>query len=459
MLLRCCCLLSAGLILQGSTPPSKSWIADVKAAQETLGTREVLIEGDVVDIRSTSPAARAGFYRIIDASDPEGVLLRTDRLPRDGGELRVHARMAAQQPAEGPLLLDEVQQERIDQRPVTPLIVGVLSVVVLLLVTIALVRAAIEERKIKLSPPLWLLPEAGPYGKSLALPNAATPALQYSPELEEADRVRREQLRRRKRSLFRAMLGSWVMAGLSVAWFMVTEPAQAQVPAFIFIEANDTPIPVAQTRPDSAPRVSQAVIDSMMLVAMKKAAAEPDLPRRTDPRKDSTSRGRGAEDGGRGADSLPSGTIPVFTPPPSPAPSPPPPPPPPPNNPPPRDPEADRVVVSQLLTTSAGRLVDAINSKRWDNVARLLPEGISGDLKRRERFMKFLRDYSPRASLAGVESTTLAEEQGEAKFTVQFDYRGDFGVGDRKSGRFSAIAARSGAEWRFEGARLLNALP
>ena len=117
------------------------------------------------------------------------------------------------------------------------------------------------------------------------------------------------------------------------------------------------------------------------------------------------------------------------------------------------------MVASQMLTQSAGRLVDAINNKRWDNVARLLPEAISGDLKRRERFMKFLKDYAPRASLAGVEGTTLAEDQGEARFTVQFDYRGDFGVGDRRTGRFTGVVSRNGAEWRFDGARLLNSLP
>jgi hypothetical protein len=117
------------------------------------------------------------------------------------------------------------------------------------------------------------------------------------------------------------------------------------------------------------------------------------------------------------------------------------------------------VVVSQILTQAAGRLVDAINAKRYADVARLLPEGISGDLKRRERFVKFLRDYSPRATLAGVEGSTLADDQGEGRFTVQFDYRGDFGVSDRKTGRFAGIASRSGADWRFEGARLLNSVP
>jgi hypothetical protein len=440
------------MVFQGGSPPPKSWIADVKAAQATLGTREVLIEGDVVDIRSTSPASSAGFYRIIDASDPEGVLIRTARLPRDGGELRIQARLAGQQPAEGPPVLDELDQQRIDSRPVAPLVVGVSSLAMLLIVAVLLIRAGIAERRYRLSPPLWLLPEAGPYGKSLALPNETTPALQYAPELEEADRVQREQLLRKKRSLFRALLGSTALAAASVAWFVTTKPAQAQVPEFIFIAANDTPIPVAVS--PAVAESAQAVLDSLILAMRNqpgpdRPATQPTAPRVNTPVV---------------RESLPPASPPpVFTPPPAPAPAPSPPPPAPApapkEEPPPRDPEADRVTVSQILAQAAGRLVDAINGKRLDNVARMLPEGISGDLGRRDRFMKLLKDYSPRATLGPIEGTTLADNTGEVRFNVQFEWRGEFGVGNRKTGRFAGIASWSGGEWRVEGARLMNALP
>jgi hypothetical protein len=459
MLSQVCCFLSAGLVLQGSTPPAKSWIADLKAERATLGTRSVQIEGDVVELRSTSPSARAGYYRIIDATDPEGVLIRSDRLPRDGGAMRVTARLAAQQLEQGPMLLEELQQERIDRRPVAPIALGATSLLTLLIVTILLIRAAVAERRYKLSPPLWLLPEAGPYGKALAAgPNPSTPALKYAPELEEADRVQRERLRRRKRGLLQAMAGSVVLAGTSAAWFLITEPASAQVPAFIFIEANDTPIPMAQPQPDTAHTdLSQALLDSLV-VALRKPPENPDPGSKSPTSRDKP---KGENKEAAKPESIPPlgpVNLPVFVPGPGPAPSPPPPPPVKTEEP-PRDPEADRVMASQILTQAASRLVDAINSKRFDNVARLLPEGLAGDLGRRERFMKLLRDYSPRATLGAVEGTTLAESQGEARFTVQLEWRGDFGVGSRKAAQFTGVASRDRNEWRFEGARLLNPVP
>ena len=74
--------------------------------------------------------------------------------------------------------------------------------------------------------------------------------------------------------------------------------------------------------------------------------------------------------------------------------------------------------------------------------------------------MKMVKDYSPRATLGAVEGTTLAESQGEAKFTVQLIWRGDFGVQSRKAGRFLGLLHReSGGAWRFDGARLLDPLP
>jgi hypothetical protein len=117
------------------------------------------------------------------------------------------------------------------------------------------------------------------------------------------------------------------------------------------------------------------------------------------------------------------------------------------------------MVASQLVTAAAGRLVDAINGRQLENVLRLLPEGLAGDLKRRERFMSLLKDYSPRATLARIEGTTLAENRGEGRFTLQLEWRADFGVGHRKTGEFVGLVSRSGADWRFDGVRLVNSVP
>src|SRR5436190_14635079 len=99
-------LVLGGLLLLQATPQQKHiWIADLKANRAKLGSSIVLVQGDVVDIRSTSPTAKFGFYRLIDASDPAGLLVRTNQLPKEGGALALRAKVAAQQPPDGSLLL------------------------------------------------------------------------------------------------------------------------------------------------------------------------------------------------------------------------------------------------------------------------------------------------------------------------------------------------------------------
>ena len=103
--------------------------------------------------------------------------------------------------------------------------------------------------------------------------------------------------------------------------------------------------------------------------------------------------------------------------------------------------------------------MDAIDAHRLIDVAVLLPEGIAGDLGRRERFMKLLKDFSPHASLGAIEGTSLAEGRAETRFAVSFSWRGDFGVERRKTARFLGLVSRDNSGWRFQGARLLDAIP
>jgi hypothetical protein len=95
------------------------------------------------------------------------------------------------------------------------------------------------------------------------------------------------------------------------------------------------------------------------------------------------------------------------------------------------------------------------------DLAVLLPEYLAGEtgVGRRERFIGLIRDFGPRAALGAVESVTLAEDRAEAPFAVNFTWRGDFGVERHKVGNFLGIMHRDAAGWRFQGARLLNAVP
>ena len=92
-------------------------------------------------------------------------------------------------------------------------------------------------------------------------------------------------------------------------------------------------------------------------------------------------------------------------------------------------------------------------------LAILLPEALAGGGDRRERFIKLIRDAGPRGSAGGVEPLTISEDRAEASFAVNFSWRGDFGVERRKVGHFLGIMHRDAVEWRFQGARLLDAVP
>src|SRR5690349_22163323 len=94
-------LLSALVLATGpSAAPPHTWIADLKANRAAFAAAEVRLEGDVVELRSTAPGAQRGMYRLVDASDARGVLVRTDGLPSGGGAYRVLARTSAAQPTD-----------------------------------------------------------------------------------------------------------------------------------------------------------------------------------------------------------------------------------------------------------------------------------------------------------------------------------------------------------------------
>jgi len=446
-------LLSAGLLLQGSPTPPKTWIADLKVNREQLGAKAVLLEGNVAEIRSTSPAARAGFYRIIDATDPEGVLLHTNRLPRQGGTLRVLARLAAQQPGGSPPLLDELDQQRVARRPLAPLVLGTVSLGTLLLVMVLLVRAVRAERRLR--PPLWLLPEAGPYGTALGSGDAHQLALWHASQSEGTNRIRRAQLRRRKRRLFRVMLGAIGGDGLSLVWLVITRPASAQVPQFVFLPASDTLVMAAKPTETGSRDSTPDRVDSVKLALEQSTPVE-----------EKSSRPGGAADSiekARTRDQVKRPVLPpitpvklpdlnLLTPTPAPAPAPR-------EEERPRDPESDRTVAIQQLTSGAEQLVDAINSRQFDRVELLLAESLAGDLKRRERFLNLLKRYPATAVLETIEGPTLAENRGEARFTLRLEWRGEFETGYRKIGQFTGLMSRNGGNWRFDGVRLITPVP
>ncbi len=467
-------VLGAAVLTAGQTSgPTHTWIADVKANRVALAGQDIRLEGEVVDVRSTSPTARRGFYRLTDASDPIGVLVRTERIPIDGGLFRLRAKIASDQIVNGTLLLDEAERNRVDARPFLPVIAALASGLIFVILLVLLRRAVAEERQYAVAPPLWLLPDAGPYGKPAAGEAAPVqPPLKYQPELEEADRYQRAQLKRRKRSLLQALVGSLAITGSSAAWVIGTRPAQGQVPAFIFIDSNDPESRASRSQIASSDTALTAAAATIPLDSIDLAL----LPRPVDPvRLGPTARALpppGTRIPGPGIspfrpdsavttrDTARTEAAPPATPPPVPSPAPPPPPPPPPEPVVPvRDPAVDRARAQSLIQDAAARLVAALNARRSADVAMLVPEAMAGDLGRRERFLKLIKDFGPRASIAAVDEATMGDERGEAGIAIAFSWRGDFGVDRKKTGRLVAVVRRDGETWRFEGARLVDAIP
>lgn len=466
----------AVLAAAATSGPTHTWIADIKAQRSTLVGQEIRLEGEVVDVRSTSPTARRGFYRLTDASDPVGVLVRTEKVPIDGGSFRLRARVADEQMVNGALLVDELDRDQTDARPLLPVIAVLGSGLALALFVVMVRRAHSEERRFAVAPPLWLLPDAGPYGKALTVGGAVPPPLKYDADLEEADRLQRDRLKRRKRGLLQAMVGSLALTGSSTAWVLGTKPVASQVPAFIFIDSTDPAMPARSTLAvagdpaivepgaaiggDSALRVAPVIRQDTARV-QRNSTALALTPARTRPA-DTGQSSRGRDSVPVSADTAHPGVA-LPAPAPSPSPAPPPLPLPPPAPPavvaPARDPAVDRARAHTVLEEAAGRLVAAINAKRIGDVALLLPESMAGDLGRRERFLKLIKDLGPRASLVGVDEAVVTDELGEARVAIAFAWRGDFGVDKKKIGRFLAVVGRAGDAWRFEGARLLDAVP
>ena len=453
-------LASALVLLQTQAPArDHSWIADVKARRAAFASKQIRLEGLVVDVRSTAVEARRGIYRFIDESDPVGVLIRTTELPLDGGTYRVRGLLSSQQPGDSSLLLTEVDRERIDQGSRIPLILVLGSAAALLLFGLLAIRSVHTERKYLVSTPLWLMPEAGPYGKT-APPGAPSAPISFDPELEETDRKQRERLKNRRRFFLRSLGTATLTLLVSGGWLLASRPAPARVPTFILIDATDEVVTTGPARVDTL-FADRERVDTVLLPA----------PRRPEPTPADRSPGRVAvapqprRDTARArTDSVHSAPPPAPAPSPAPAPAPAPPPPapvpPPPLPPPAPSPEAERARAREVLSTGVDRLMAAINGKRVTDLLVLLPDQMAGDQGRLDRFVELVKNFGPRATLGTVEPIALADGRGEARFAVSFVWRGDFGVERRKTGRFLGVSRRlEDGGWRFEGARLLDAIP
>jgi hypothetical protein len=107
--------------------------------------------------------------------------------------------------------------------------------------------------------------------------------------------------------------------------------------------------------------------------------------------------------------------------------------------------QADRSSARPALLAGVERLIDAINAKNGEQRVRpLLLDPVS---------------EKPTAALGTLDDVQFDGAEATISVSVGFTWRGSFGVEERETRRFLAVARRDGGEWRFTGVRLTGDLP
>ncbi|HEX9895149.1 MAG TPA: hypothetical protein VGA78_14555 [Gemmatimonadales bacterium] len=485
-------LLFVATSLAGTPVRAQEQINRVKSAPQDYRDRQIRLEGEVVELRGFSPRSGQGIYRLVDASDRVGVLIRTDQLPSSGGPFKVRARLSPELLSDGVLLLDESDRSAA-RLPLLP-VAGTLGGIGLLVAVVAfamLLRTRHKERHLRLSPPMWLIPTGGE-GHPEA---AAGPEVRFNYHLQYIEEERSELFDRKKRTLLGLLA---IASGVGVAgtgWFALLSREDAARPSFVLmtpdLEATGSLPREVQSGRDTT--VARRPDDTLRLGLEQPPETDPRTPPRPPPgtprrqvaqepppsrvtptpprnRPDTTRRVVVAAQPPppvvretTRAPAAPPVVLPLPLPPPPPPPAPPPVPVVPPSDTaavrPATNPETLRTGASVELRAGIDRLVEAIRTRQAGVVERMYVPDQAEGARRKARFVGFLKETWPGASLAGMETVAVTETSGGTSFTLQFRWRGDFGVDRRKAVRFWASARHEGSRWAFSGVRLLENFP
>jgi hypothetical protein len=118
-------------------------------------------------------------------------------------------------------------------------------------------------------------------------------------------------------------------------------------------------------------------------------------------------------------------------------------------------PRADRSAARPALLAGVQRLIAAINAKNGDQPVRpLLLDPVS-----QREVGKFVRDEKPTAALGTVAEVQFDGDEATLDVRLGFSWRGSFGVEERETKRFLAVARHDGGKWVFTGVVLTGDLP
>ncbi len=458
--------LAPALVLVPALPAQET-ISKVKLAPQDFRGRQINLSGEVVEVRALSPRSERGVYRLVDGSDPAGILVRTDQLPNTGGPFHVVARLSPELLSEGSLLVDEAERDAARSPWIAFAgLVAMLGIAGAAGAFTMYARARRSERHMHLGPPMWLIPTGGAEKAEAT----AGPNVRFNYHLQYIQEERSDALDRRKRQLLGALA---VAGGIGVAgsgWFLALRRDDASRPSFVLMApeiAEATPAPVDPSHhPDDT--LGPGIAPPPPPAAIRNQPELPeDRPTRGLSRVDSVRLGlldRRRDSARARPPVLAARDTATVTPAPLPPPAPPPPPPveeardtvPTRAAPPPVDLEALQRAATSDLNAGILQFSRAVTAREASVVAAMFSPA---DARRRDRFVQFLGDASPTASFGATEPAEVTETAGDAAFTLVLKWRGDFGVERRKAVRFQASTRRRGDNWAFAGVRLLENFP
>ena len=116
---------------------------------------------------------------------------------------------------------------------------------------------------------------------------------------------------------------------------------------------------------------------------------------------------------------------------------------------------ADPSAARPALLAGIERLITAINAKRSaEAIQSLLLDPAS-----QQEVLYLVREQKPTASLGTTDEVKI--DNGVATLVVQIGlrWRGSFGVEERETRRFEAVAEEDATGWEFTGVRMLGDIP
>jgi len=77
-------LVLALLLTSGCLMQVEHWVADIVAAPDRFWNRTVTVSGRVIEVTPDPPGTREGYFRLVDESDSNGIIVRSFSLPSPG---------------------------------------------------------------------------------------------------------------------------------------------------------------------------------------------------------------------------------------------------------------------------------------------------------------------------------------------------------------------------------------